>query len=95
MSTSLKVIIITIIVTLGCVVTFTEWHRSQARADALSELNYAWSGLKTDSAKTAAVVKANTIIEQNRSILDFSNSGASEQEMLIKQDSKGRWILVQ
>jgi len=96
MNRNLRIIIITALVTLGSVTAFTEWHRSVARADALTELNYTWSGLKTDTAKTAAVIKANTVIEQNRSLFDFSNSGASTGNgMRIKQDAQGKWIIAQ
>ncbi|OGN28282.1 MAG: hypothetical protein A2941_01915 [Candidatus Yanofskybacteria bacterium RIFCSPLOWO2_01_FULL_49_17] len=92
MTRNLQVIIITVLVTLGSVGSFTEWNRSVARAEALTELNYVWPTLKTETAKTAAVVKANTIIEQNRSLFDLSSSGAAEGAMLIKQDSRGKWI---
>lgn len=93
MNRNIRIIIITVIVTLGCVTSFTEYNRSIARAAALTELNYVWPGLKTETAKTAAVVKANTIIADNRSLFDFSNSGAAENPMLIKQDSSGKWII--
>jgi len=92
MGRNLKIIIITVLVTLAGTVALLEWRRSEVRADALTDLNYAWAGLKTETAKTAAVVKANTIIEQNRSLFDLSNLGASEEVMVIKLNSKtGKW----
>ncbi len=94
MTRNFKVIAVTALVTLGSMTGVTEWHRSIARAEALTELNYNWAGLKTESAKTAAVVKANTIIDQNRSLFDFSNSGAAEEVDLIKLDPRtGKWIM--
>ena len=92
MGRNLKIIIITVLVTLAGTVALLEWRRSEVRADAVTGLNYAWAGLKTEAAKTAAVVKANTIIEQNRSLFDLSNLGASEEVMVIKLNSKtGKW----
>ncbi|OGN32739.1 MAG: hypothetical protein A3I39_02430 [Candidatus Yanofskybacteria bacterium RIFCSPLOWO2_02_FULL_47_9b] len=92
---NIKIIIITVLVTLSGALGILEWRRSVVRADALTELNYNWSGYKTEKAKTEAVIKANAVIEQNRSFFDFSNSGASEDEMLIRQNQKtGQWELV-
>ena len=95
MGRNLKIIIITVLVTLAGTVALLEWRRSVVRAEALAELNYNWPGLKSEKSKTEAVIKTNAVIEQNRSLFDFSNSGASEQNMLIKQDSKGKWIMIQ
>lgn len=83
------------VVTLAGMIGWLEWQRSIVRASALTDLNNEWSSHKTEKAKTEAVIKANAIIEQNRSLFDFSNTGASEEEILIEFNSQtGKWELV-
>ena len=59
-------------------VALGEIQRSNARSEALTTLNSQWPTLKTDESKLAAIVAANAVIIENKSIFDFSNSSADE-----------------
>ncbi|MBP9822250.1 MAG: hypothetical protein KBC81_02300 [Candidatus Pacebacteria bacterium] len=55
-----------------------ELQRGSNRAAALSDLNAKWATLKGDSQKDIALTWATSVMFQNKSWFDFSNSSADE-----------------
>lgn len=64
------------LVALVVFVGLGELQRSNNRAAAEDELNQAWSTLKNNSEKAAAMMTARTVFAQNKSWFLFSNSSA-------------------
>jgi hypothetical protein len=71
---------LTVLVTLVVVWGINEMMKSNHRKVAIQQLNATWPSLKDDSSKTAALVKTNTILADNKSMFSFSNSKAAEDK---------------